>query len=143
MIEIKKFDGDLCSWACFTRLLFLIVKFICFVLTCFLLFFCNVVHDLIDVSWVISGSVYFRPATLLKKRLWHKCFPVDFVKFLRIPFLQNTSGRLRLSVIMVWIRALTKLSSQSGSNKLVAVSVKQRDIDKIMPESANNLSSEG
>ena len=31
-----------------------------------------------------------RPATLLKKRLWHRCFPVNFVKFLRTPFLQNT-----------------------------------------------------
>ena len=35
-----------------------------------------------------------RPATLLKKRLWHRCFPVNFVKFLRTPFLQNTSERL-------------------------------------------------
>ena len=26
------------------------------------------------------------PATLLKKRLWHRCFPVNFVKFLRSPF---------------------------------------------------------
>ena len=37
-----------------------------------------------------------RPATLLKKRLWHRCFPVTFVKFLTTPFLQNTSGRLLL-----------------------------------------------
>ena len=28
-----------------------------------------------------------RLATLLKKRLWHRCFPVNFVKHLRIPFL--------------------------------------------------------
>ena len=28
-----------------------------------------------------------RPAPLLKKRLWHRCFPVNFAKFLRIPFL--------------------------------------------------------
>ena len=27
-----------------------------------------------------------RPATLLKKRLWHRCFPVDFAKLLRTPF---------------------------------------------------------
>ena len=27
-----------------------------------------------------------RPATLLKKRLWHRCFLVNFVKFLRTPF---------------------------------------------------------
>ena len=33
-----------------------------------------------------------RPSTLLNKRLWHRCFPVNFVKFLRTPFLQNTSG---------------------------------------------------
>ena len=33
-----------------------------------------------------------RPATLSKKRLWHRCFPVNFAKFLRTPFLQNTSG---------------------------------------------------
>ena len=31
-----------------------------------------------------------RPATLFKKRLWHRCFPVDFVKFLRTTF--YTSG---------------------------------------------------
>ena len=29
----------------------------------------------------------------LKKRDWHGCFPVNFVKFLRTPFLQNISGR--------------------------------------------------
>ena len=28
-----------------------------------------------------------RPATLLKKRLWHRCFPLNFAKFLRTPFL--------------------------------------------------------
>ena len=33
-----------------------------------------------------------RPAALLKKRFCHRCFSVNFVKFLRAPFLQNTSG---------------------------------------------------
>ena len=32
-----------------------------------------------------------RPATLLKKRLWYRCFPVNVVKF-RTHFLQNISG---------------------------------------------------
>ena len=40
-----------------------------------------------------------RPATLLKKTLWHRCFPVNFAKFQRTPFLQKSSGRLLLSVI--------------------------------------------
>ena len=35
----------------------------------------------------------------LKKRPWHRCFPVSYAKFLRAPFLQNTSGRLLLWVI--------------------------------------------
>ena len=33
------------------------------------------------------------PATILKKGLWHRCFPVNFVKFLKTAFLQYTSGR--------------------------------------------------
>ena len=32
------------------------------------------------------------PITLLKKRLWHRCFPVNFAKFLRTCSLQKTSG---------------------------------------------------
>ena len=28
----------------------------------------------------------FRPATLSKKRLWRKCFPVNFAKFLKTCF---------------------------------------------------------
>ena len=40
---------------------------------------------------------FTRPATLLKKKLWYRYFPVNFAKFLRILFLQNTSGRLLLN----------------------------------------------
>ena len=29
---------------------------------------------------------------LFKKSLWHRCFPINFAKFLRAPFLQNSSG---------------------------------------------------
>ena len=36
--------------------------------------------------------------TLLKKRLWHKCFPVNFALFLKARFLQKISGRLLLLV---------------------------------------------
>ena len=32
----------------------------------------------------------------IKKRPWHRYFPVNFAKFLRTPFLQNTSGQLFL-----------------------------------------------
>ena len=50
----------------------------------------------------LCQSVFFnkvvglRPATLLKKRLWHRLLPVNLTKFLGSPFLQNTSGGLLL-----------------------------------------------
>ena len=37
-----------------------------------------------------------KPETLLKKRLWQQCFPMNFVKFLRTPFLRDTSRQLLL-----------------------------------------------
>ena len=37
-------------------------------------------------------------ATLLKKRLWYRRFPVNFVEFLRTSFLQNTSGHDKTSL---------------------------------------------
>ena len=44
-------------------------------------------------------------ATLLKKSLWHRCFSVNFAKFLT-PFLQNTSGRLLLKADSYLIKFL-------------------------------------
>ena len=38
------------------------------------------------------------PTNLLKKILWRKWFPVNFAKFLRTLFLQNTSGRVLLQI---------------------------------------------
>ena len=49
--------------------------------------------------WKVPNSL----ATLLKKRLWHKCFPVNFTKFLRPPFLKNTSGWLLLEFILTMV----------------------------------------
>ena len=39
-----------------------------------------------------------RTATLLKKRLWQRWFPVNFAEFLRTPFLNNNPRRLLLSI---------------------------------------------
>ena len=53
----------------------------------------------------LCQSIFFnkvaglRPATLLIKRLCHRRFPVSFMKFLRTPFLQNTTGRLLPAVL--------------------------------------------
>ena len=39
------------------------------------------------------------PATLLKKRLQHRCFPVKVAKFLRIPILKNICERLLVNIV--------------------------------------------
>ena len=41
-------------------------------------------------SLFFNKVVGLRPATLFKKRLWHRYFPVNFVKFLRIAFFHRT-----------------------------------------------------
>ena len=45
-----------------------------------------------------------RPATLLKKGQ-HRCFPENFVKFLRTPFLKNFSGWLLLASKDLWSKS--------------------------------------
>ena len=46
----------------------------------------------------------------LKKSLWHRCFPVNFMKFLRTTFLQNTSGRLLLLIELYYFKSFTETS---------------------------------
>ena len=43
----------------------------------------------------------FQTCSVIKKRLQHRCFHVNFAKFVRIPFLQNTSGRLFLKYMNI------------------------------------------
>ena len=38
------------------------------------------------------------PGTLLKKRLWHRCFPVNFANFLRTPIFKEHLWWLFLSI---------------------------------------------
>ena len=45
-----------------------------------------------------------RPATLLNKRLWDKCFTVNFVKILRIPFfLEHNPVAACVQLYRIWI----------------------------------------
>ena len=43
-------------------------------------------------------EVGFRPATLFRKRVWHRCFLVNFEKFLRSPFLKENLWCLLLII---------------------------------------------
>ena len=46
----------------------------------------------------------------IKKRLWQRCFPINFAKFLRKPFLKNTSGRLLPYMTKDLRQAIMKIS---------------------------------
>ena len=79
---------------------------------------------------LVLGSLFHKakiislqPATLFKKRLQHRCFAVNFTKFLMLSFLQNNSGRLfqifwEVCVIMfVYMKMLWLSCSQKKNLK--------------------------
>ena len=49
----------------------------------------------------------FMPYFLLKKRFWHRCFPVNFVKFPRTPFFTEN---------LRWLLLTTGISDRKNSN---------------------------
>ena len=52
---------------------------------------CSVNKLFLEISQTSQENTCAR-FSFLKKRLWHRCFPVNFAKFLRTSFLQNTFG---------------------------------------------------
>ena len=64
-------------------------------------FFKKVFLNFVQNSWEITCVAYLffnQPAILLKNRLWHSYFLMNFPKYLRILLLQNISRRLLLSI---------------------------------------------
>ena len=59
----------------------------CFSRKYFLRNFAKFTEKHLRQSLFFSKVAGLRPATLLKKRLWHRCFPINFAKFPRTPFL--------------------------------------------------------
>ena len=57
-----------------------------------------------------------RPATLLKKTLWQRCFPVNVPKILRTAFPQNTSRRLLLFLTKIKLKIVFSSANMSTTN---------------------------
>ena len=57
-----------------------------------------------------------RPATLIKKRPWQRCFPVNFAKFLRTPFSQNSPWKLLLRLLSFFFWCYEYISTSSFDN---------------------------
>ena len=67
-----------------------------------------------------------RRASLLKKRLWYRCFPVNFAKFIRTPSLQSTSGRLLLFYVFPKASGQAILLYSNGDQSKIFVPKKQK-----------------
>ena len=67
-------------------------------------------HDILENVAKLAGKYLCQSFSFNKfadlKRLWHRCFPVNFAKFLKTPILKNTSGR-----------PLLKLQKRRNKNK--------------------------
>ena len=57
------------------------------------------------------------PATLLKKRVRHRCFPINFAKFLRTAFLQSTSEQLLLEFYALKLKSKIKKGLNFSRNE--------------------------
>ena len=71
-----------------------------------------------------------RPTTLLKKRLWHKCFPVNFAKFLRTPFFTEHFRWLLLK----YIGSILDIASKMLVHKKLLRHTKKRFYRGYFPE---------
>ena len=93
-------------WLCFTSILLITIRSShqrCFVKKVFLEISQNSQESTCARTSFSIKLQAAAPATLLKKRLWHRCFPMNFAKFLRTPFSQNTPGWLLLYYFMCFI----------------------------------------
>ena len=82
-------------------------------------------------SLLFNKVAGLRSATLLKKRLWHRFFPVNFAKCLRKLFVQNTYGRL-----LLWVTA-----SETSNTKYLELIERRSEVQErnISCERALNL----
>ena len=75
---------------------------------------CSVKNVFLEISLHSQENTYAslffkkRPTTLLKKRLWHRCFPVNFAKFLITPFFTEHLWWLLLCTFIMLTRVMMK-----------------------------------
>ena len=84
-----------------------------------------------------------RPATLLKRRLWHRCFPLSFARFLRTSFFIEHRLLLERSYIYLGVLNLLKtknsflwvcISNKVGNLKGLLLIFSNSDHAKILPK---------
>ena len=78
------------------------------------------------------------PATLLKKRLWHRCFPVNFSKFLRTPFYRTTLGAASINDLKELIDSFPRDSPhETFTTKQIKYKLQEQLKDEIVITESN------
>ena len=78
-------------------------------------------------------------ATLLKKRLWHRCFPVIFAKFLSAPFLIEHLRWLLLYFVWSLIFLYLKHGTHASKKYCTLIHTPKEANDKIKTKMLKNL----
>ena len=96
-LNISNLETDSCEWW----------ELVAFISLNLLIFTLNTVNYLFKMQkiffstlfsyWVCQFTEAAKTCNFNKKRLWHRCFTLNFAKFLRTPFSQNSFWRLLLS----------------------------------------------
>ena len=88
-----------------------------------------------------------RPATVLKKRIWHRCLPVNFAKFLRTPFSIEHLRWLLLYITnsLIWLAPFLKNQFRTFHHKCsntLVISISHMKLFKRTKKLALNLNIE-
>ena len=73
-----------------------------------------------------------RPVALLKKRHWHRCFDVNFAKFLRKPFLTEHLRWLLLATEVYFSLSYKALKQTKDKKKKSKIKMKVRSNELIL-----------
>ena len=76
-------------------------------------------------SLYLNKAAVLKPATLLKRRLWHRCFPVNFVKFLSTTFYNCFTNYESLYIIAAIHSCLIQNRSENVRSNNQRCSVKK------------------
>ena len=75
------------------------------------------------MTWIVDQAL---ACNFIIKRVWHKCFPVNFEKFLRIPFYKKPLGKY----FQTLKTPITKFCNSDGVN-VTAAELRQTKIRPI------------
>ena len=83
---------------------------------------CKIQRKTLVLESFFNKFASITPAILLKKGLWHSCFPVNFAEFLTALFLRNTTGgclcNTNVRFVLVIIKGMSTVDQSIDTNSV-------------------------